>query len=277
MSRFDKFLEKSLTEAELNKLYTSLDILGDIAIIEIPKELAKKEKKIGAAVLKANPQLRAVFKKASAVKGEFRTRKLKRIAGKGSTLVNYRENSCLFKFDASKVFFTPRMSSERLRIAKQVKKGETVLDMFAGVGPFAILIAKLQPAANIFAIDSNPDATQYLEKSAAMNKVSDRIIIFTGDSSEVVKHYLSGKASRVIMNLPKESKTFFNDALLALKNKGVLHFYTFASTEKEVRALIKRDLKKCKCKILEIRKVRPYAPRIWNFVADIRVERKLNK
>lgn len=278
MARFDTLLDGKLTEPELNKLRTSLDILGEIAIIEIPKELLKKERLIGRAVLKANPQLRAVFKKASVVKGEYRTRALKRIAGKGGTFTTYRENSCTFRFDAEKVFFTPRMSSERLRVAKQVKKGEVVLDMFAGVGPFAVLIAKTCPNASVvYAIDSNRFATSYLEESAAMNKVSHKIIIFTGDAREVVRQYLEGKADRVIMNLPKTNETFFKDALIALKSKGMLHFYTFASTEAQVTALIKKNLKRCRYRILEIRKVRPYAPRIWNFVADIKVKRKLNK
>ena len=278
MARFDVLLERKFTEAELKKLHTSLDILGEIAIIDIPKVLVKKEKMIGNAVLRANPQLRAVFKKASVVKGEFRTRDLKRIAGKGSTLTSYRENGCAFKFDASEVFFTPRMSTERLRVARQVKKGESVLDMFAGVGPFAILIAKTQPSVSaIFAIDSNPAATKYLEESAALNKISDKIIIFTGDASAVVQQYLAGKATRVIMNLPRASKPFFDDAVLSLKTKGVLHFYTLASTEKQVRSSIKKNLKKCKYTITAVRKVRPYAPRIWNYVADISVERKLNK
>ncbi len=278
MARFDVLLERKLTEPELNRLHTSLDILGEIAIIEIPKELLKKEKIIGKAVLEANPQIRAVFRKASAVRGEFRTRKLKRIAGKGGTLTIYRENTCVFKFDAGKVFFTPRMSTERFRVAKQVKKGEAVLDMFAGVGPFAISIAKLCPEVSVvYAIDSNSFAVKYLEESAAMNRLSHKIQAFTGDAAAVVRRFLAGKADRVIMNLPKTNKTFFKDALLALKSKGIIHFYTFASTEKEVKSLVKRSLKKCRYKILEVRKVRPYAPRIWNFAADIKVERKVNK
>ena len=162
MARFDILLKNKLSKKELKELRTSLDILGDAAIIEIPKKLARKQSLIGRAVLKANPQLRAVFKKASPVRGAYRIRSLARIAGKGSTLVTYRENSCAFRFDLQKVFFTPRMSSERMRVAKQVKANETVIDMFSGVGPFSILIAKIQPKVKaIYAIDSNMEAINY--------------------------------------------------------------------------------------------------------------------
>jgi len=276
MARFDLFLKGKLTKRELKKLNTSLDILGEVAIIEIPEELSKKSKLIGKAVLKANPQLRAVFKKASPVRGEYRVRALKRIAGKGGTLTTYRENNCVFKFDIAKVFFTPRMSFERLRVAKQVKKNEVVLDMFAGVGPFSISIAKIQPKIKmIYAIDSNPDAVKYLLESAAMNKISHKIIAYTGDARAVVQTYLSGVADRVIMNLPLTEEDFFPSALEALDKKGILHFYTFAKKESEVRAKIKNSLKnKAKFKILSIRKVRQYAPRVWNFAADIEITRK---
>ena len=279
MGRFDIFLEKKLTKAELKKLKTALDILGEIAIIEIPKVLEKKARIIGNAVLKANPQLRAVFKKASPVKGEFRIRALKRIAGKGGTLITYRENSCIFKFDAEKVFYTPRLSSERMRVAKQVKPREVILDMFAGIGPFAILIVKTHPEIKqIYAIDSNADAINYLLESASMNKVPHKIIAYTGDARIVIGAYLKGVADRIIMNLPMTDEDFFGSALQALKKKGVLHFYTFAKTEAEVQTKIKKSLKnKALFKLLVIRKIRQYSPRVWNFVADIKIERKLNK
>ena len=87
MTRFDILLKGKLTPTERKKLRTSLDILGEIAIVEIPRELSKRSSVIGTAILKANPQLRAVFKKATPVRGEFRIRGLKRIAGKGGTLI----------------------------------------------------------------------------------------------------------------------------------------------------------------------------------------------
>ncbi len=284
MARFDILLEKKLTKLELKELKTSLDILGEIAIIEIPKKLSKKSSIIGRAVLKANPQLRAVFKKASAVRGEYRVRALKKIAGRGSTEIIYRENGCFFKFDASKVFYTPRMSSERMRVAQQVKKGEVVLDMFAGIGPFSILIAKIQPSVKIIhSIDSNPDAISSLIASAGMNKVSHKIIAYAGDARTVVHSYLAHSANRVIMNLPMTNEDFFGSALLALNKKGILHFYTFAKTDAEVRKKIQKAIKKSsEFKILSMRKVRQYAPRIWNFAVDIEIMKikrmhKINK
>ncbi len=112
------------------------------------------------------------------------------------------------------------MQNERMRVIKQVKKNEKVLDMFAGVGPFAIPIAK---KAHVCAIDINPYAIRYLKENARINKVELRI--FEGDCKKIIKNL--GEFDRIIMNFPKGSKNFLDIALKHLKKKGIIHFYTF--------------------------------------------------
>jgi len=263
-----KALEKTLSEDEISILKTSFDTFGEIAVIEIPLELESKEKTIGKALLDVNPQLRAVFKKASAVEGAHRVRSLKKLAGTGNAETTYKEHGCTYKFDISKVFFTPRLSTERLRVAEQVKPGEVVMDLFAGVGPFSILIAKKQPLVKkIYASDINPAAFEYLKQNIELNK-TDKVIPLLGDAKEIAKQH-SGEADRVIMNLPRTTKNYLPTALSCVKEGGVIHYHTFAGSEEEVKEEIKNNIGAADYKILTVRQVRTYSPSEWNYAADI--------
>ena len=158
-------LSKILTNDELEQLKTAFDIVGDIAILEIPSSLDGKEKEIGHALLDVHSNVKAVFRKLSPMEGKFRVRKLKHLAGENRTETVYREHGCSFRLDVSKVYFSVRFSHERGRIADLVKENEKILVMFAGVGPFAIVIAKKHPGARITAIELNPDAVQYMNQN----------------------------------------------------------------------------------------------------------------
>jgi tRNA (guanine37-N1)-methyltransferase len=266
-------LSKKLTKTELAKLKTSFDVFGDVIVVEIPPELSKKEKIIGESFLKIHTNARAVFKKTGSVRGIERVRPLKKIAGTGTSVATYKESGCIFKFDIKKVFFSPRLSTERETIFKKVKSGETVLDMFAGAGPFSITIAKKQALVKkVIAVDINSTAIDYLNENAKINKVSDKITAYVGDSRLLATTKLKGIADRIIMNLPKTSINFLPSALKALNPKGgTIHYYTFKSTKQEVRAEVQFRLKSKKFKILTIRTVKSYAPREYCFCADIKI------
>src|SRR5207249_10944271 len=122
--------------------------------------------------------------------------------------------------------------------AQQVKPGECVVDMFAGVGPFSILIAKRLNDVQIHAIDANPEATRLIGENATMNKVQDRIKVWSGDARVVIKNNLAGTATRVIMNHPSQAREFLEPAREALgTDGGIVHYYTFAEVaDSESRA-----------------------------------------
>ena len=138
-------LRGKIPEALLSSLPRSYDIIGEIGIIELFGELAPFSSMIGEGIMEINPHLRLVLRKSGQVSGTFRTREYEAIAGEGDTETVHEEFSCLFRLDVTKVYFNPRLSHERMRVAQQIKQGECVLDMFAGVGPYSILIAKTQP------------------------------------------------------------------------------------------------------------------------------------
>ncbi|WP_297074210.1 class I SAM-dependent methyltransferase family protein [Thermococcus sp.] len=251
-------------------LPSSFDIIGDITIIELPEELMPYGRAIGEAILKVHRHIRAVFAKGSKVEGEYRVRELIHLAGKKRTETVHRENGIRLKLDVAKVYFSPRLATERMRIFRKTRPGEVVFDMFAGVGPYSILLAK--KAGLVFAVDLNPWAVRYLEENVRLNKTNN-VIPILGDVRKVAGKI---KADRVIMNLPKFADHFLREALLSVKPGGVIHYYGFGPEENlfsEHEAKIMAVAKELGLSVefLDQRKVRPYAPRQFNIAIDFRV------
>jgi len=228
-------MDKRLPQAMISKLPRSFDIIGDIAILELARELDQFAHSIGAGVLNLSPHLRLVLRKTSDTSGTFRTRTFDTIAGTGSTETVYHEFSNPLRLDVASVYFSPRLSHERMRVASQVNERERVIDMFAGVGPYSILIAKTQPSSMVYSIDINPEAFRYLRENVLLNHVADRVVPILGDARKIVARSLKNVADRVIMNLPSESSHFMDVALGALQRSGgVIHYYAFASRDETV-------------------------------------------
>jgi tRNA (guanine37-N1)-methyltransferase len=225
-----------IPEHLLSTLPRSYDIIGDVAIVNLSEDLIQFSSHIGRGVLEVNPQLRLVLRKSGEVTGPFRTRKFEIIAGSGSTETFHKEFSCIFHLDIAKVYFNPRLSHERMRVARQVKPCETVLDMFAGVGPYSILIAKKQLTSRVNATDINAEAFRYLKENTFINGVADRVVPIFEDARAVSPRML-GSASRVVMNLPSEAANFLQAAAQAVAAEGMIHYYTFASRTESLNAI----------------------------------------
>jgi tRNA (guanine37-N1)-methyltransferase len=216
----------------VSMLPRSFDVIGDIAVIDLSSELTPYSLEIGNGILRVNPNVRLVVRKSGEVSGKFRTRRLQILVGSGGTETIHREFSCSYHLDLSLVYFNPRLSYERLRVTKQVEESEVVVDMFAGVGPYSVLIAKLQPTSRVYSIDINPSAIKYLEENTFGNRVADRVVPLLGDARELSKLKVRGIADRVIMNLPSEAGNYVDAALRTLKREGgIVHFYQFAQRD----------------------------------------------
>lgn len=260
-----------LTDGELDELRTSFDIIGDIAILMIPEGLEEREGEIARALFRVHKNVRVVCKRVGAVEGDFRVRPLDIIAGPEVTVTTHKEHGCIYRLDLGEVFFTPRLATERERVAKQVKEGETIVDMFAGVGPFSILIAKSARPKKVYAVDLNVHAFEYLKKNIGLNHVEGLVEPILGDAKEVCKRL---RADRVIMNLPKHAFGFLPVAIRML-DKGVIHYYCFGSKEalpgivEEVRATVEGEGKGFR--LIGSRFVRQVGPSEWNLALDLEV------
>ncbi|MEM3816069.1 MAG: class I SAM-dependent methyltransferase family protein [Candidatus Bathyarchaeia archaeon] len=273
------FLEDKLPPHLLASLPRSIDFIGDVAILEIPSELESYKYLIGEAMLKVFKRARSVLAKSGAVKGDYRVREYELIAGSADTETIHKEHGCKYFLDPRKVYFSPRLSYEHYRVASQVSEGETVIDMFAGVGPFSILIAKTREKVTVYSIDINPDAVRYLERNIYVNKVHGKVIPFLGDAREVIESKLRGLADRVIMNLPEKAIEYIDAACKALKpSGGIIHYYEIAGgadvMEKVKRRLIEAIERSGRSieALLSERIVKEVAPYKWHISIDVKVK-----
>ncbi len=244
----------------------SFEVVGDIAIVEdIDAE------RVASVLMSASKNIRAVIAPQSDVEGEFRTRRFRHVAGEARTVTTHKEHGMRYRVDLEGAYFTPRLGTERLRVAGQVRPGDVVLDMFAGVGPFALLMAK--NGANVIAMDKNPVAVQYLRENARLNKV-ESIEILEGDSGDLALCFES-QFDHVIMNLPHSASQFLIPAMRAAKPGGIVHYYAIAPDKDLYRDLahIEKAADQMSASVEVIYKgvVRSYAPHRCNVVIDFRV------
>jgi len=236
-----ELLKGELPQDLLDKLPRALDVVGDIAIIEIPPELEPHKIIVGQAILKVHRNLRTVLAKVGAISGVFRLRSVEFLVGENRTTTLHKEYGCSYYVDVAKAYFSPRLSQEHWRVASLVQNGETVADLFAGVGPFAVPIAKSCKDAKIYAVDINPEAVEYLKKNIKLNKVENRVVPLVGDARKLVNEQLSGIADRVIMNLPETAYEFVDVACKTIKSTGgLIHFYGFVRMPDTIEAFQQR-------------------------------------
>ncbi len=291
------------------------EIIGDIAVLQLSDSYASDSisddseisisddskisiSEMAAEIMRRHKHVKVVAMKVSGVEGVFRRRNLRIIAGEQRTETVHRENGCRFKLDIERVYFNPKLATERARIASAVAstaaaEGERIIDMFAGVGCFSIQIAKCSPKSIIIAIDINPDAIFYLRENMKLNKVSN--IVAINENVSNIYNQFENFADRIIMNLPKESHTFLKEAVTMLKERGIIHYYTIESAYTEDRAMrgrkevaIRRAEQKLMTHIekaassagfdvsvdvIGARKVRPYSPYTFILGFDIAVRK----
>ncbi len=270
----EKILQGKLTEEEMQLLPKSQEIVGKIMILEIPRELESKEKLIAEAYLNVNKQIETVVKKEHMHEGIFRTRKVRILAGKLTKKTTHLENGVKIFLHLEKTYFSARSSGERLRIAQQVKKGEEVLVMFSGAGPYPLVLAKNSPAKKIYGIEINPLAHYYAETNIERNNLSDKIAIYLGDVRKVMPT-LKRTFDRIIMPLPKTSEEFLDIALPKIKPKGIIHLYSFIN-EKDTTLEAKKIKKLCSqlgysIKVLRAVKCGQFSPGVFRVCFDLKV------
>lgn len=276
-------LADKLEPRELRLLYKSYDLIGDIAVIRVPDPLEHKSKLIAEAVMQTHNRVKTVLRQTGPVSSEFRLRRLEWVAGEEKTETVHREHGCVFKVDLKKSYFSPRLSHERMRVARQVQPGEVVVNMFAGVGCYSILIAKHALADRIYSIDLNPEAVQYMLENIRLNRVQDRVVAIHGDAKGVVQKRLKNVADRVLMPLPERAYEYLSYAILALKPMGGwVHYYDFEHAKKS-----EDPLEKVKAKVSEklhglhvdfgipaCRIVRTTGPNWYQTVLDVEIQSK---
>ncbi len=260
-----------------------IEYIGDIAIIKPPFNYQDENelKKLANKTLEKNKYIKSVWLASSPVEGEFKIREYKYLAGEYRSETIYKEHGCSFKVDIRKVFITPRLSYEHLRIASLVKSGEIITNMFAGAGLFSIIIAKKSKPKLVHSIDINPDAYKYMVDNIEINKVNDVVIPYLGDSKKVIEEKLVNSSDRVLMPLPEKALEYIKYAILAINKKGFIHVYLHVNSKKDedylslAESMVKEELNKYNItyKFINSKEVRPVGPRLYQVVVDVYIEK----
>ncbi len=271
-------LKQILDQSELQELSSAFDTIGGIIIIKIPDSLNQKKSLIAEMLLRKVNNAYSVFCQTSGVQGDYRLRKLEFLAGINSTITYYKESGCTFKIDVGNTYFSPRLSTERMRIARMVKDNEVVVNLFGGVGTYSILIARMKNTARVYSIDSNIFAHELCMENCIINKVNERVVPLFGDAKIVVSGRLKEKATRVLMPLPEKAREFVDEAISSLINRqGTVHYFAHIKADSKRDAIEKGiedsidAFRKYKNSIDGVKVVREVGPRIYQIVSDVRV------
>ena len=268
------------TPADILGFEPSVERIGDIVVID--EDDPDRAATIAEAVIDADLPARSVLNRASKIKGELRVRDWEVVAVDDAAAGNdltptetvHREYGHSFRLDLAAVYFSPRLATERHRVVEQIEPDEQVLDMFAGVGPFAIPAASR--GASVVAVDLNETAVDYCRENARRNGVADAVTTVAGDVREVADDY-RGWADRLVMNLPHSANEFVETAVALAGEECVLHYYDIQHEDDPFEPgieAIKSAAEPAYTVSVETQHiVRSYAPHELNICLDVRLRR----
>ena len=261
------------------------DILGNIALAKFDRKTsAKAKKQFADRIMKDNKAIKTVLEKTGKFKGRLRKQETKHLSGEKTKEVLYRENGCVFRFNIDKTYFSPRLSNERKEIAEKIKGGD-VLVMFAGVGPYSVVIAKKSKAEKVFSNEINKEANKYVKLNIELNNVKNKVILLNGNIKNVTNKVKRGlrvnnekipqKFDYIVMPRPRLKESFLKEAFM-LSKKGTIIFYYDFCQEKEKYDIVRKiedEAKKArkKIKILKIKTAGEIAPYKIRVRVDFRV------
>jgi tRNA (guanine37-N1)-methyltransferase len=274
--------DRPLTPAEILGYEPSLERLGDIVIVDEDDD--ERAREIAESVMASDVPCETVLNRASPVEGELRVRRWDVLAGTDTETV-HREYGHEFLLDVAEVYFSPRLATERHRVIDQAEPGESVVDMFAGVGPYAVPLASR--GADVVACDLNERAVEYLRENAVRNGVEDRVTAIAGDVRDLVGGAdggadggavdYAGTADRLVMNLPHSADAFLDTAVALAGEECVVHYYDiqheddpFGPGARAIRAAAGDEYA---VGVETERVVKSYAPHEYNVCLDVRLTR----
>lgn len=245
--------------------------LGDVITMRLPKELDQYESQLAetyAEVLGAKTVLRDV----GGITGDQRRPVVRFLYGTDPVAV-HRENGILYKLDASKVMFSSGNVDERMRMATVRCDGETVVDMFAGIGYFSLPLAVHQNPKRVIACEVNDVSHAYLVENIRVNGVEGKVEAILGDNRDLPGDAF---ADRVVMGYVKWTHEFLQTAFRLLKSGGTLHYHETCPNELLPHRPVKRLRDAAggrRVEVLRFKEVKSYSPGVSHVVVDAKVTR----
>ena len=258
-----------LPKEVLDELPMRWEYVGDIVIIRLEDSAEPYKRRIGE-VYAEELDKSTICVDRKGVSGEFRRPSMEVIYGTETESVRL-ENGILYDFDVTKVMFASGNVDERERMKMLDCTGETVVDMFAGIGYFTLPIAKYANPKKVIACEKNPDSYEFLVKNIELNEVSDKVVPVLGDNRDL--DIEKGSVDRILMGYVQTTSEFIPKALEMIRPGGILHYHdTFYINEYEgrLREIFDR-YRPGGYRIEGIREVKSFAPSVSHYVADVRI------
>jgi len=254
------------------------DIFGNLVLVKFkPGTKIKDKRRFANKLLRDNKAVKTILEKTGKFTGRLRKQKTKWLAGEKTKEALYKENGCVFRFNIDSVYFSPRLSNERKEIAQKIKKGDLVLVMFAGVGPYGIVIAKKSRTGKVVSIEINKEASKYAKMNLGLNRVKGKFEVIQGDVKKVSLKLKKAKKKFdvIVMPRPQLKDSFLKEAFM-LSKKGTRIFYYDFCKHDEIKGVINRiesEAKKnrIKIKILKIKKAGEIAPYKYRIRVDFKL------
>ncbi len=163
-----------LPEDSQDEIPVGFSIVGHVAHLNLRAQYLPYKTLIAAVLLDKNPSVRTVINKTTSIDDDaatsvYRTFAYEVLAGPDDMNVEIREEDCVFRFDYSRVYWNSRLNTEHKRLVDLFRPGEVVVDVMAGVGPFAVPAGR--KGVFVWANDLNPDSYGALREAIVRNKV----------------------------------------------------------------------------------------------------------
>lgn len=261
------------------RIWRRIEFIGDIALIRTPLGMSPEElRTLAEEILRRLPYVKSVWASLPGIEGPYRLRRHVWLAGEQRSETLYREHGCVFKVDINRVYISPSLNYEHVRVARLVEPGEVVFNMFAGAGLFSIIIARHAEPSRVYSVDINPDAYYYMAENIRLNRVEDRVVPILGDAREVAESRLTRSADRVLMPYPELALEYLPYAVSSLRGSGWIHVYLHVRTDRgehwrsKARDLVEKRLHEISVQsytISFVRKIRNVGPRLNQVVVDV--------
>lgn len=244
--------------------------LGSVLRVALPEALRPHYPRLGVLYGEVFG-VRAVLRPAGPARGEFREPSMEAVLD-GPTETEVVEHGVRYRFDAARILFARGNTVERDRARRLVRPGETVYDLFAGIGYFILPAALAHPSVRGFAVEANPLSYRYLAENLARHGVADRIAARLGDNRSV-ELPVAG-ADRIFLGYLPSAAPWLDRALALARPGATIHLHEAVdaregpagAARRTAEALYRRGVP-----VVEVRgrAVKPYGPGRTHVVLDI--------
>lgn len=244
------------------------ETVGSILIIRLRDSASPYLDRIGETYAR-ELDMSTVCVDRGGVSGELRRPEMQVIYGSETTSTRL-ENGILYRFDVTKVMFASGNVDERERMEHLDCQGETVVDMFAGIGYFTLPLAKYSGAKRVIACEKNPESYEFLVGNVSLNHLGDVVEPVLGDNRDLPE---GNYADRVLMGYVQRTAEFLPKALRIVRRGGVIHYHDTFPVDAYMQRI--REIFDDACpggyEILGVREVKSFAPAVSHYVADVRI------